>query len=420
MTDTALSFFQECTEVIPGGVNSPVRSCTAMGLDPVFAERGEGAEVVDRQGRRYLDYCMSWGALLHGHAHPLLVQEAVRRVSCGSTFGMPTEVELDIANKIVSCIPSVEKIRFVSSGTEAAMSAVRLARGFTGRDLVIKFNGNYHGHADPFLVQAGSGMAALSRASSAGVPKDAVSHTLSLPYNDVDLLVQALGSKQAACVILEPVAANMGVVPPTPAFLQTLVEETQKSGTLLLFDEVITGFRLGIGGAQALYGVTPDLTILGKVIGGGFPAAAFGGREDVMRFLAPTGPVYQAGTLSGNPVAMAAGLAAIELAERDGFYRELEEKARIICDPVANAMKGKGVLQRVGSLFTLFFGKDKVANFGEANECDQEKFALLYRHMRAHGILLPPSPFEAWFISASHTQKQLERSRDLLLDFLKY
>jgi glutamate-1-semialdehyde 2,1-aminomutase len=403
--------YQEICNWIPGGVNSPVRACMAMGMEPLLIQRGDGPFVFDAEGNRYIDYCGSWGALLHGHCHPQIVKAASDQLHLGSTFGMATEIEGKIAKKIISLIPSIEKIRFVSSGTESTMSAVRLARGYTGKKRIIKFSGNYHGHADPFLVQAGSGVANLASASSAGVLQSTIQHTLSLPYNDSDAVKRAFRSGDIACVIVEPVAANMGVVPATKDFLQTLRQETLKAGALLIFDEVITGFRLGLQGAQGVYGIRPDLTTFGKIIGGGFPAAAFGGKREVMDLLAPLGPVYQAGTLSGNPVAMRAGLEAIELAEKAGFYQTLEKNTSQLIEnlPVK--------IHQAGSLFTLFFTTGKIENFDDVIKCDKEKFSSLYRFLRDRGILIPPSPFEAWFVSAAHTKEVLEETRHHLLAF---
>jgi len=415
--------FASLCEVIPGGVNSPVRACGTLRKTPLIAERGAGDLIFDPEGNSYIDYCCSWGPLLHGHAHPEILEAVEARMRKGSSFGATTEIEERLARKIVEAVPSIEKLRFVSSGTEATMSAVRLARGFTGRSLVLKFNGNYHGHADLFLVQAGSGTATLSpSSSSAGIPEAAVQNSASLPYNDLEAARHFIRAhaEELACVILEPVAGNMGVVPASPDFLQMLRQETQQCGALLIFDEVISGFRLCMGGAQLQYGILPDLTCLGKVIGGGFPAAAFGGSAEIMDHLAPLGTVYQAGTLSGNPVAMEAGLQTLLLAERTGFYEKLEEKANRITRPVREALeRTPHSLRQAGSLFTLFFGVKNVSCFEEAKKADLDAFGSFFRFMWENGVYIPPSQFEAWFVSAAHTEEHLDRTCRLILQWVK-
>lgn len=420
----SFEIYEKLCQVIPGGVNSPVRSCKGMGQPPMVAERGEGPYVYDADGNKFIDYCGSWGALIHGHAHPEIVRAAQERVANGSTFGITTEIEEKIASKIIQLMPSIEKIRFVSSGTEATMSAVRLARGYTKREMVLKFSGNYHGHADFFLVQAGSGvMSMCPQSTSAGVPSEILKHTLCIPFNDIDACrrtFQEHGSK-IACVILEPIAGNMGCVPATKEFLMMLREETTKHGIVLIFDEVFDGFRVAKGGAQSLYGIKPDMTTLAKIIGGGFPAAAFGGRREIMDLLAPLGPVYQAGTLSGNPVAMAAGLKALELLEAPGFYEELERKTKLFTVPVRKWMQEHnyaGCVQEVGSMFTVFFGRKSVSNGEEAKSCDVEKFAEYFRFLFAHGVYIPPLQQEPWFVSAAHSEADILRARDLTLEFL--
>lgn len=411
--------FQKLCEVIPGGVNSPVRTMSAVGVPAIVAAAGEGDEMIDADGRRYIDYCGSWGPLIHGHCHPEIVQAAREALERGSSFGMTTEIEEKLARAVVERVPSIEKIRFVSSGTEATMSAVRLARGFTGRHKILKFAGNYHGHADFFLVQAGSGVTNLAGSTSAGVPDEVIRSTLCVPYNDLDLIRKVFTEHEIAAVIVEPVAGNMGVVPPTEGFLKLLREETLRTGALLIFDEVITGFRLARGGAQEYFQIEPDLTTLGKIVGGGFPAAAFGGSAEIMNHLAPLGNVYQAGTLSGNPVAMAAGLKSLELLDREGVYAELEAKTRIIVDPVREALQDQpACIQQVGSLFTLFFGLERVSNFDEAKRIDQQLYAKFYQMMLEEGIYPPPSAHEAWFVSLAHTQDHLERTRDAILAFV--
>ena len=407
-------------EVIPGGVNSPVRSCRGL-LDEAFiVERGLGDMIEDISGKKFIDYCCSWGALIHGHAHPAILDAARKRMEKGTSFGISTLIEEQMARRVTEIIDSIDSVRFVSSGTEATMSAVRLARGFTGRKKIIKFIGNYHGHADYFLVKAGSGVSGLVESSSAGVPEESAMHTVCLPYNDIEAAEKEI-TEEVAAVILEPVAANMGVVPADPAFVAALRDKTKETGTVLIFDEVITGFRVGLKGAGELYGVRPDLTCLGKVVGGGFNAAAFGGRKDIMEYLAPLGPVYQAGTLSGNPVAMEAGLQALKLLQIDGFYEELQRKTDIITKPVRQLIYEKKLpacLQQSGSMFTLFFGKEKVENFQDAMNCDRESFAEFFRYMHERGVYIPPSGMEAWFVSSAHTDEHLEFTRDILLEFL--
>lgn len=416
--------YDSLCEVIPGGVNSPVRACKDMGQMPLVVDRAEGDCIIDADNHSYIDFCGSWGALLHGHAHPEILAAVSKRLLMGTTFGATSLIEEKLARKVVQLMPSIEKIRFVSSGTEATMSAVRLARGFTGRQLIIKFDGNYHGHADFFLVKAGSGVSQLQASSSQGIPEEMVRHTLCLPFNDIQAC-REIFSKHAyeiAAVILEPIAGNMGVVPASQEFLHMLREETTKIGALLIFDEVMTGFRVAKGGAQELYNIKPDLTCLAKIVGGGFPAAAFGGRKEIMDFLAPLGPVYQAGTLSGNPVAMEAGLKALELLEAPGFYPYLEEKTHIITKPIRQLIDEKNLnacVQQCGSMFTLFFGTRQVNNMDDARRSDKDAFAAFFRYMFEHGIYIPPLHVEAWFVSAAHTQANLERTRDLILNYLQ-
>lgn len=419
--------YQQLCEVIPGGVNSPVRSCKKMGQTPLVVDCALRDLVIDADGHTYIDYCGSWGALIHGHAHPIILEAVRRRMEKGTSFGITTALEGEIAQEIVNLIDSIEKIRFVSSGTEATMTVARLARGFTKRELIVKFSGNYHGHADFFLVQAGSGVLDISStASSEGVPEDIVKHTISLPFNDNEACRQLFSHpdyrERIAAVILEPIAANMGVIPADKEFIHFLREATEEMGALLIFDEVITGFRVAKKGAQALYGVQPDLTCFGKIIGGGFPAAAFGGRREVMDYLAPLGPVYQAGTLSGNPLAMEAGLQSLRLLQQPGFYEELERKTALLVDPIRARIQEKGweaCVQQVGSIFTLFFGKKRVRNLQEVLEVDAELFARLFRTLFEQGIYIPPSPHEAWFISAAHEDQHLEKTRDAVLAFME-
>jgi glutamate-1-semialdehyde 2,1-aminomutase len=419
--------FNRLCQVIPGGVNSPVRSCASMGQLPMIIDYGVHDTLVDVDGRRYIDFCCSWGALIHGHSHPDILKAVQARLAKGSTFGITTAIEEQLASEITSLIDSVDKIRFVSSGTEATMSAVRLARGFTKRDLIIKFSGNYHGHADFFLVQAGSGVFNLSpTSSSAGIPDEIVKYTICLPYNDIEACRQVFQHpdyrNKIAAVILEPVAGNMGLVPATREFIHFLREETQQTGTLLIFDEVITGFRVALKGAQDYYQVKPDLTCFGKIMGGGFPAAAFGGRQDIMDYLAPIGSVYQAGTLSGNPIAMEAGLQALRLLKNPNFYEELQQKTDLFLNPIQEAITKNELLacvQRVGSMFTIFFGKKEVRNMEEAKQIDAEMFARFFRYLFEKGVYIPPSAHEAWFISSVHKEENLIYTREAILEFLR-
>lgn len=400
--------YEEACKYLPGGVNSPVRAFRAVGGAPVFARRGRGARIEDIDGNQYVDFVCSWGPLILGHAHPAVVERIRAIAAGGTTFGMPTEGETDLAREVVARVPSVEKVRFVSSGTEAAMSAIRLARAFTGRPKIVKFAGCYHGHSDSLLVKAGSGAATFGAPDSPGVPDALARETLVLPYNDLDAVERALGAcgPEVAAVLLEPVAANMGLVPPKPGFLEGLREICNRHGALLIFDEVITGFRLGLGGAQEHYGVLPDLTCLGKVLGGGLPLAAFGGRREILDRLSPDGPVYQAGTLSGNPLAVGAGLATLRELVKPGFFSSLHDKTARFVEAVRKTAHDTGVRVEIpclGSMFTVFFRKEgPVTDFASALRCDRERFARFHRVLLEEGVYWPPSQFEVCFVSAAH------------------
>ena len=415
---TRSALYRRALELIPGGVNSPVRAMRAVGLDePFFVRRAEGAYLEDVDGNRYLDWVCSWGPLLFGHADAETV-EAVREAALdGTSFGAPTEREVELAAELVDAVPSLEKVRLVSSGTEASMSAIRLARGFTRRDRVLKFAGCYHGHVDALLASAGSGVATLGIPTTPGVPPAVTRDTIVSPYNDVDGAAAAVAryGEGLACVIVEPVAGNMGVVPPEPGFLEALRMLCDASGALLIFDEVITGFRVARGGAQELYGVTPDLTILGKIVGGGLPLAAFGGRADVMGRLAPAGDVYQAGTLSGNPLATAAGLAVLRRLTPD-VYEELERRGARLETGLAEAAPGAHV-QRVGAMATLFFHDGPVRDFEAAASSDTERYGALFRHLLERGIYVAPSQFEAMFLSLAHGNEEIDRTVEAVADF---
>jgi glutamate-1-semialdehyde 2,1-aminomutase len=400
--------------VIPGGVNSPVRAFRGVGGTPIFFESALGAHMIDVDGNRYIDFVGAWGPMILGHCHPKVLAAIAAQAGRSLAFGAPTEIEIAMAEKVTSIIPSVDTVRMVNSGTEATMSAIRLARGFTGRDIVIKFAGCYHGHADSLLVKAGSGLLTLGIPDSPGVPADTAKHTLNLPYNDFDAIVRAFVEygNQIACVIVEPVAGNMGCVLPKPGFLELLREVTRRHGALLIFDEVMTGFRVDRGGAQSLYGIDPDLTTLGKVIGGGLPVGAFGGRRDIMNLIAPAGPVYQAGTLSGNPLAMAAGLAMLNEIDNQDFYTRLAESTRLIAEGLAVAAQRHNVAVRVNwvcGMFSLFFtSKPEVHNLDDVVVSDVERFNRFFHSMLARGIYLAPSAFETGFVSAAHSTEHIQ------------
>ncbi|HKT31716.1 MAG TPA: glutamate-1-semialdehyde 2,1-aminomutase [Gammaproteobacteria bacterium] len=408
------NLFAEAQRYIPGGVNSPVRAFKGVGGEPLFIARAEGAYIYDSNGRRYLDYVGSWGPMIAGHAHPQVVRAVQETAQRGLSFGAPTELETRLARRICELMPSIELVRMVNSGTEAAMSAIRLARGFTGRDRIVKFEGGYHGHSDSLLVKAGSGALTLGVPSSAGVPAALAALTLTLPYNDGDAVRAAFKQygREIACVIVEPVAGNMSCVPPVPGFLETLRTLCTQHGALLIFDEVMTGFRVARGGAQALYGVRPDLTALGKIIGGGMPVGAFGGRRDIMGKIAPLGPVYQAGTLSGNPLAMAAGLATLELLDAPGFHAQLERRTRQLAEGLRAAARNAGIafsVNYVCGMFGLFFSKaPRITDYTQVMACDAEGFKRFFHAMLAEGVYLAPSAFEAGFVSAAHSPADIE------------
>ena len=402
--------FEEARQYIPGGVNSPVRALRAVGESPLFVDHAKGVTFTDIDGNEYIDFCLSWGVFIAGHANPV-VQEAVQKaILNGTSYGIPTLLETLLARKVSELIPSMQQVRFVNSGTEAVMSAVRVARGFTNRNYMVKFEGCYHGHADHLLVAAGSGVATCGITSSAGVPDGFAQYTLVAPFNDkeaVDRIFSEYGDRIAA-VIVEPVPANMGVVPEKNGFLQYLRDITLRYEALLIFDEVITGFRLTLGGAQKYYGITPDLTTVGKIVGGGFPAAAFGGRKEIMSMLAPEGPVYQAGTLSGNPIAMTAGLATLSILSEKDIYNNLNANAEKFIAELQNILRPKGItISSVGNMFTPFFRKETPTNFQEVSQSNQKEFARFWRYMLNNGVYLSPSQFEANFVSIQHTEKYL-------------
>ncbi|MEO5328266.1 MAG: glutamate-1-semialdehyde 2,1-aminomutase [Magnetococcus sp. THC-1_WYH] len=406
--------FNHATTIIPGGVNSPVRAFKAVGGIPPFIQSAQGAWLIDVDHRRYIDYIGSWGPMIVGHAHPTVVAAVQEAMGRGASYGAPTEAEVHLAEKIIHMVPSIEMVRLVNSGTEATMSAVRLARAVTGRDSLLMFEGCYHGHGDAFLAKAGSGLATFGVPSSPGVPQATVAQTLTLPYNDL-VAVQDLFNRHTAgiaAVIVEPVAGNMGCIPPEPGFLAGLAELCQRHGTLLIFDEVMTGFRVAQGGAQELYGITPDLTTLGKIIGGGLPVGAYGGRKDLMQQIAPSGPVYQAGTLSGNPLATAAGLATLEIIAQPGFYETLDWRCQRLCDGVDQLLTDAAIAHtstRVGSMFGLFFtDRQRLKNYDDAKTCDVDRFRRWFHGMLREGVFLAPSQFEAGFISMAHDDATID------------
>ncbi|RUM75615.1 MAG: glutamate-1-semialdehyde-2,1-aminomutase [Candidatus Thioglobus sp.] len=413
------NLFEQAKTVIPGGVNSPVRAFNGVGGNPIFFTKGEGAYLFDADGKKYIDYVASWGPMILGHANQAVVNAVKETLEKGLGFGAPTEIETTLAKKVCELVPSIELVRMVSSGTEATMSAIRLARGFTGRDKIVKFEGCYHGHSDSLLVKAGSGALTLGVPTSPGVPAALAEHTLTLEYNNVDQVREVLSEvgDEVACIIVEPVAGNMNCIPPVDGFLQGLREVCDAHGVVLIFDEVMTGFRVALGGAQAYYGVKPDLTTLGKVIGGGLPVGAFGGKREIMEYIAPLGPVYQAGTLSGNPMSMSAGLAMLNALSDDvNFYQNLNEKVQMLTDGILAQAQANNIgmtANVVGGMFGLFFtDSDSVTNFDETSACDVERFKKFYHLMLEEGIYMAPSAYEAGFVSSAHSAEDIQATID--------
>lgn len=405
--------FEQARQVIPGGVNSPVRAFKSVGSTPLFIHKSAGSRIIDEDNNSFIDYVGSWGPMILGHCHPSVVEAVKKCMENGSSFGAPTELEITLAQMVIDAVPSIEMVRMVSSGTEATMSAIRLARGYTGRDKILKFSGCYHGHADALLVKAGSGAATFGVPDSPGVPADFAKHTLTAAYNSIESVksLAADNKDQIACIILEPVAGNMGTVPPRPGFLEGLRELCTNEGILLIFDEVMSGFRVAYGGAQALYGVTPDMTTLGKIIGGGLPVGAFGGKKEIMEKLSPSGGVYQAGTLSGNPLAMTAGIETLKLLQQPDFYQQLENKSSLLAEGIAKAATDAGYpiyATRVGSMFCAFFTAGEVLDWSTASSCDTKAFARYFNAMLNEGIYLAPSQFETAFMSAAHSEQDIE------------
>jgi len=418
------ALFERAQLLMPGGVNSPVRAFKAVGGTPFFVAKGEGCYLWDVDGNRFVDFVCSWGPLILGHAHPEVVAAVKEAVERGTTYGAPTELEVALAEKIQQAFPSMEMLRLVNSGTEATMSAIRAARGYTGRKKIVKFEGCYHGHADYLLVKAGSGAATFGIPDSAGVPEGTAQDTIVLPYNDIEAFnktMDAMGEEIAA-VIVEPIAGNMGVVLPKPEFLAALRQQTEKHGVVLIFDEVITGFRVAYGGAQSLYGIKPDMTCLGKIVGGGFPLAAYGGRKEIMQTVAPLGPVYQAGTLSGNPVAVTAGLKTLEILERDNPYPELERRTKQLTQVISEAAKEAGVpvqINQIASMFTVFFTDQPVVDYASARRSDTQRYARFFHALLERGVYFPPSQFEAAFLSTAHDDEALSFAQEAVRSAMK-
>ncbi|EKE04022.1 MAG: hypothetical protein ACD_20C00118G0012 [uncultured bacterium] len=414
--DKSKALFEEAKKYIPGGVNSPVRAFGSIGTTPPFMVKGEGSKIYDEDGNEYIDFVSSWGPMILGHGDQRIKDALKKQIDIAIGFGAPTALEVEMAKLIVELVPSIEMVRMVNSGTEATMSAIRLARGYTGKDKIVKFAGNYHGHADSFLIQAGSGALTHGVPSSPGIPEDVIKHTLIADYNSIESVKKLFETynDEIAAIILEPIVGNMGVVPATQEFIDFLREITCKHGSLLIFDEVMTGFRVSINGAQSLYGVTPDLTCFGKIIGGGLPVGAYGGKREIMQMISPVGPVYQAGTLSGNPVAMSAGLTTLKILKNNPeIYKTVEEKAKLLQEGIEKNIQESGVeatVNRVGSMITLFFTKEKVYDYNTATKSDTKKYAEYFKSMLEQGIYLPPAQYEAFFVSYAHTDEDIERT----------
>jgi glutamate-1-semialdehyde 2,1-aminomutase len=422
--ETSSELYAKAQKVMPGGVNSPVRAFNAVGGEPLFIKSAKGCAITDVDGNEFIDYVSSWGPLIFGHAHPRIVEAITRQAKLGTSFGASTELEIELAEKVVNAVPSIDVVRMVNSGTEAVMSALRLARGITGRDKIVKFEGCYHGHGDSLLVKAGSGLASLGIPECPGIVSSLAEKTLNLPFNDAEQVRQLFAKEggEIAALIVEPVAGNMGAIPPAPGFLETLREETKKAGALLIFDEVITGFRVSLGGAQSLFGVTPDITCLGKIIGGGLPVGAYGGSKEVMGHISPVGSVYQAGTLSGNPLAMAAGNVMVDMLSEPKVYDLLEEKSKKLCDGLQKNVQELGIsaqFTRVGSIFSMFFTDHKIENFDTVKSCDTEFFKRYFNALLEEGVYIAPSQFEVGFMSAIHSDEEIDHTIAASLKALK-
>jgi glutamate-1-semialdehyde 2,1-aminomutase len=415
MYPVSKELYERAQKLMPAGVNSPVRAFRSVGMEPPFIKRGQGSKLYDADGNEYIDYLGSWGPMILGHRDPTVVKALAEALEMGTSFGAPTALEVEMAELVIEALPSIEMVRMVNSGTEAAMSAIRLARGYTGRDKIIKFEGCYHGHSDGLLVKAGSGAATFGIPDSLGVPSDYAKSTLTVPFNDIEAVKRTIQAdpEGIACVILEPIAGNMGVIPPEKGFLEEIRAITSKHGILLIFDEVITGFRVDYGGVQSLYGILPDLTCLGQIIGGGLPVGAYGGRREIIEKIAPLGGVYQAGTLSGNPLAMSAGIATLKRLKEPGTYEKLEEKTAHLVGEIHKSAEKAGVphtANRIGSMFCLFFTDEKVTNYESAKRSDTDKFTRYFSKMLGEGIYIAPSQFEAGFVSVAHTDEDIERT----------
>ena len=421
MEEKSKVLFEQAKKYIPGGVNSPVRAGKSVGIYPLFISKAEGCYLWDADGTKYTDYVCSWGPMILGHSHPEVLKAITEKLPMGTSYGAPTAIEVDMAETIIKMVPSIEMVRMVNSGTEAAMSAIRLARGYTGRNIIVKFEGCYHGHADSLLVDAGSGVATLGIPGSPGIPEKIAGYTMSLPFNNLDNVINAFEKfgKDIAAVIVEPVPANMGVIIPDTDFLKGLRKLTQENGSLLIFDEVISGFRISLGGAQQFYNIMPDLTCLGKIIGGGLPVGAYGGRKEIMEHIAPDGNIYQAGTLSGNPLAMAAGLSTLNLLKDSNIYKDLEAKGDRFFNGLKDAAENAGldiVINHIGSLGSLFFTGEPVTDFASAKKSDTAFFKKFYKKMREKGIYLAPSPFEAYFVSIAHDNEVIDKTIEIASD----